>query len=106
MTGQRILRVSRVDSSESAICLLSLSSDGSNPLDLKLVGTDLESAFVATSKFDLPPPCPPKALIPSPPIHLPHSFSSSAPCGKNQNIQEPLMTTWPKKKSSTVSLIV
>ena len=74
MTGQRILRVSRVDSSESAICLLSLSSDGSNPLDLKLVGTDLESAFVATSKFDLPPPCPPKALILTPQFTFPTLF--------------------------------
>jgi hypothetical protein len=57
MTGQRITRVSRVDAAPAAFCLVSVSPDvshASRPLDLKVVGTEGENAFVGTSKSSMP----------------------------------------------------
>jgi hypothetical protein len=47
----RILRVRRVDGDAgSSFALVSASPDGPRPLDLKLVATEGENAFRATSK--------------------------------------------------------
>lgn len=49
--GQRVLRLRRSDRSSDSFVLLHVTNNGSHPLDLKLVGTDGESVFVASSKW-------------------------------------------------------
>lgn len=48
--GQRVLRLRRTDRGGDPFVLLNVTSTASHPLDLKLVGTDGESVYVASSK--------------------------------------------------------
>jgi hypothetical protein len=69
MTAQRVIRVSRVDAAPADFCLVSVSPDaslGSSPLDLKVVGTEGDNAFVATSKFCTSATTPTPLLSPLP----------------------------------------
>lgn len=50
--GQRVLRLPRTDRGGDSFVLLNVTSAGSCYLDLKLVGTDGESVYVASSKCD------------------------------------------------------
>ena len=54
---QRILRLRRVNEQgnevKNSFCLLSSSQISSNPLDLKILGTEGEEAFVTESKLAL-----------------------------------------------------
>lgn len=48
--GSRVLRVRRADVDTDSFVLLNVTSQGSRALDLKIVGTDGDDVYVATSK--------------------------------------------------------
>jgi hypothetical protein len=51
MPQQRIIRVRRVDGDAAAFSLVSAASNGPHPLDLKLVATEGENAYVGSGKL-------------------------------------------------------
>lgn len=48
---ERVLRLRRSDVDGDAFVLLNVTSSGSQSLDLKLLGTDGENVYVASSKY-------------------------------------------------------
>ena len=53
MASEHILRIPRSDS-QGDFVLVSTSSNGSSPLDLKLLATEGDSPYVTTSEHGLP----------------------------------------------------
>jgi len=49
--GSRVLRVRRTDADADSFVLLNVTTAGTRPLDLKVVGTDGEDVYVAARKF-------------------------------------------------------